>query len=37
MKLFIIFQKGIFNYKFIPKEIWDASRINTKVFNENKW
>ncbi len=33
----IIFQKGKFNYKSIPKEEKEKSRIDKKEFLENKW
>ncbi len=33
----IIFQKGKFDYKSIPKEIREASKINLKEFQDNKW
>lgn len=33
----IIFQKGKFNYKYIPREIKEASKIDTKEFSDNKW
>lgn len=33
----IIFQKGKFNYKSIPKENREASRINIKEFSDKKW
>lgn len=33
----IIFQKGKFDYKSIPKEIREASKIDLKEFQENKW
>ena len=33
----IIFQKGRFNYSSIPKEIREASKIDTKEFSDNKW
>lgn len=33
----IIFQKGKFDYKSIPKEIREASRIDLKEFQDNKW
>lgn len=33
----IIFQKGKFDYKSIPKEIREASRIDIKEFQDNKW
>jgi len=33
----IIFQKGKFNYKSISKEVREASRIDIKEFQENKW
>lgn len=33
----IIFQKGKFDYKSISKEIRDASKINIKEFQDNKW
>ncbi len=33
----IIFQKGRFDYKSIPVEIREASKINIKEFQENKW
>lgn len=33
----IIFQKGKFDYRSIPKEIREASKIDTKEFSENKW
>lgn len=33
----LIFQKGKFDYKSIPREIREKSKIDTKEFNENKW
>jgi DNA modification methylase len=33
----IIFQKGKFDYKSVPREIREASRIDIKEFNKNKW
>ncbi|MEM4605577.1 MAG: site-specific DNA-methyltransferase [Candidatus Pacearchaeota archaeon] len=33
----IIFQKGKFDYKSIPKEIREKSKIDTKEFQEKKW
>ncbi len=33
----IIFQKGKFNYKIIPEEIREKSKIDIKEFQENKW
>lgn len=33
----IIFQKGRFDYKSIPKEIREASKIDLKEFQDNKW
>jgi len=33
----IIFQKGKFNYKSISKEVREASKIDIKEFQENKW
>lgn len=33
----IIFQKGKFNYRSIPKEVREASKIDTKEFSDNKW
>ncbi|MCX7612277.1 MAG: site-specific DNA-methyltransferase [Ignavibacterium sp.] len=33
----IIFQKGKFDYKSIPKEIKEASKIDIKEFSDNKW
>jgi len=33
----IIFQKGKFNYRLIPKEIRDSSKIDTKEFSSKKW
>jgi len=33
----IIFQKGKFNYRSIPKEIREASKIDIKEFSDNKW
>jgi site-specific DNA-methyltransferase (adenine-specific) len=33
----IIFQKGKFDYKSIPKEIREASKIDLKEFQDNKW
>lgn len=33
----IIFQKGKFNYKSIPKEIREKSKISTKEFQDKKW
>jgi len=33
----IIFKKGKFDYKSIPKEIRDASKIDIKEFQDNKW
>jgi site-specific DNA-methyltransferase (adenine-specific) len=33
----IIFQKGKFNYRSIPKEIREASKIDTKEFLNKKW
>ena len=33
----IIFQKGKFNYRSIPKEVREASKIDTKEFSDKKW
>ncbi len=33
----LIFQKGKFDYRSIPKEIKEASKIDIKEFSENKW
>jgi len=33
----IIFQKGKFDYRSIPRHIREASKVNLKEFNENKW
>jgi len=33
----IIFQKGKFNYRSIPREIREASKIDTKEFSNKKW
>ncbi|MDD3632240.1 MAG: site-specific DNA-methyltransferase [Candidatus Cloacimonetes bacterium] len=33
----IIFQKGRFDYKSIPKEVREASKIDIKEFSDNKW
>lgn len=33
----IIFQKGKFNYRSIPKAIREKSKINTKEFQDKKW
>ncbi|MDI6603437.1 MAG: site-specific DNA-methyltransferase, partial [Patescibacteria group bacterium] len=33
----IIFQKGKFDYKSIPREIKKASKIDIKEFSDNKW
>ncbi|ROL60251.1 site-specific DNA-methyltransferase [Bacteroidetes/Chlorobi group bacterium MS-B_bin-24] len=33
----LIFQKGTFDYRLIPKDIKEASKIDTKEFSENKW
>lgn len=33
----IVFQKGKFNYRSIPKEIREASKIDTKEFSSKKW
>lgn len=33
----IIFQKGRFDYKSIPQDVREASKINIKEFQENKW
>ena len=33
----IIFQKGKFNYRSIPKEVREASKIDTKEFSNKKW
>lgn len=33
----IIFQKGKFNYRSIPKEAREASKIDTKEFSDKKW
>jgi len=33
----IIFQKGKFNYRSIPKEIREISKIDTKEFSDKKW
>jgi len=33
----IIFQKGKFNYRSIPREIREKSKINTKEFQDKKW
>lgn len=33
----IIFQKGKFDYKSIPKEIRETSKIDLKEFQDNKW
>src|SRR3989337_1508021 len=33
----VIFQKGKFDYKSIPKEVREASKVDTKEFNNKKW
>lgn len=33
----IIFQKGKFNYRSIPKNVREASKIDVKEFSDNKW
>jgi site-specific DNA-methyltransferase (adenine-specific) len=33
----LIFQKGEFNYKSVPKEIKEESKIDIDEFNRNKW
>lgn len=33
----LIFQKGKFDYKSIPKEVREASKIDIKEFSDNKW
>lgn len=33
----IIFQKGKFDYKSIPKKVREASKIDLKEFQDNKW
>jgi len=33
----LIFQKGTFDYRLIPKDIKESSKIDTKEFSENKW
>ncbi|HHT9124187.1 MAG TPA: DNA-methyltransferase [Candidatus Brocadiia bacterium] len=33
----LIFQKGKFDYKSIPKDIRESSKIDTKEFQDNKW
>lgn len=33
----IIFQKGRFNYRSIPKDVREQSKINTKEFSNKKW
>ncbi len=33
----IIFQKGKFDYKSIPREIREASKVDLKEFQDNKW
>ncbi|HRR17833.1 MAG TPA: site-specific DNA-methyltransferase [Ignavibacteriales bacterium] len=33
----LIFQKGKFDYRSIPKEIREASKIDIKEFSDNKW
>ena len=33
----IIFQKGKFNYRSVPKEIRESSKIDTKEFSNKKW
>lgn len=33
----IIFQKGKFNYRSIPKDVREASKIDVKEFSDNKW
>jgi len=33
----IIFQKGKFDYRSIPKDIREASKIDIKEFSDNKW
>lgn len=33
----IIFQKGKFDYRSIPKEVREASKIDIKEFSDNKW
>ncbi len=33
----IIFQKGKFNYRSIPKEVREASKVDTKEFSNKKW
>ncbi len=33
----VIFQKGKFNYRSIPKEVRETSKIDKKEFSDNKW
>jgi len=33
----VIFQKGKFNYRSIPKNVKEASKVNKKEFSSNKW
>ena len=33
----VIFQKGKFDYRSIPRDIREASKINIKEFSDNKW
>jgi site-specific DNA-methyltransferase (adenine-specific) len=33
----LIFQKGKFDYRSIPQEVKEASKIDLKEFSENKW
>jgi len=33
----LIFQKGKFDYRSIPKEVREASKIDIKEFSDNKW
>ena len=33
----IIFQKGKFDYRSIPKDVRESSKINVKEFSDNKW
>jgi len=33
----LIFQKGKFDYKSIPKDVREASKIDIKEFSDNKW
>jgi site-specific DNA-methyltransferase (adenine-specific) len=33
----LTFQKGAFDYRSIPKEVREASKIDIKEFSDNKW